>query len=35
VVLDVAFTDNNQALLTESSSGFAESFNLRESNEYN
>ncbi|HCV04511.1 hypothetical protein E5N72_01540 [Pseudoalteromonas sp. MEBiC 03607] len=35
VVLDVAFTDNSQALLTESSSGFAESFNLRESNEHN
>lgn len=35
VVLDVAFTDNDTALLTESSSGIAERFTRREKNEHN
>jgi WD40 repeat protein len=35
VVLDVAFTDNGKSLLTESSSGIAERFIIRENNEHN
>ncbi|WP_394193471.1 WD40 repeat domain-containing protein [Pseudoalteromonas atlantica] len=35
VVLDVAFTDDDTALLTESSSGIAERFTIREANEHN
>jgi len=35
VVLDVAFTDNDKSLLTESSSGIAERFMIRENNEHN
>nr|WP_024592141.1 hypothetical protein [Pseudoalteromonas sp. TB13] len=35
VVLDVTFTDNGKSLLTESSSGIAERFIIRENNEHN
>ena len=35
VVLDVAFTDNDKSLLTESSSGIAERFIIRDTNEHN
>ena len=35
VVLDVTFTDNGRSLLTESSSGIAERFIIRENNEHN
>lgn len=35
VVLDVTFTDNGKSLLTESSSGIAEQFTIREKNEHN
>ncbi|WP_372761118.1 WD40 repeat domain-containing protein [Pseudoalteromonas sp.] len=35
VVLDVAFTENGKSLLTESSSGIAERFIIRDANEHN